>query len=48
MMVGEFNYQANVRDPFILGDLPFPYVTFFIFGWFILLVPILLMNLMVR
>ncbi len=47
MMVGEINYQDNFLKPFLLGDLPFPHLTLAIFIWFVLLVPILLMNLLV-
>lgn len=47
MMVGEINYQDNFLKPFLQGDLPFPLLTLAIFIWFVLLVPILLMNLLV-
>uniref|UniRef100_A0A9J8D9G4 Transient receptor potential cation channel, subfamily A, member 1a n=1 Tax=Cyprinus carpio carpio TaxID=630221 RepID=A0A9J8D9G4_CYPCA len=47
MMVGEINYQENFLKPFLQGDLPFPLLTLAIFVWFVLLVPILLMNLLI-
>lgn len=47
MMVGEINYQDNFLKPYLQGDLPFPNLTLAIFIWFVLLVPILLMNLLV-
>lgn len=47
MMVGEINYQENILKPYLAGRLPFPSLTFAIFIWFVLLVPILLMNLLV-
>ncbi|XP_073705503.1 transient receptor potential cation channel subfamily A member 1a [Garra rufa] len=47
MMVGELNYQDNFLKPFLQGDLPFPLLTMAIFVWFVLLVPILLMNLLI-
>ncbi|XP_016309980.1 transient receptor potential cation channel subfamily A member 1a [Sinocyclocheilus anshuiensis] len=47
MMVGEINYQDNFLKPFLQGDLPFPLLTLSIFVWFVLLVPILLMNLLI-
>ncbi|XP_067108613.1 transient receptor potential cation channel subfamily A member 1-like [Osmerus mordax] len=47
MMVGEFNYQENILKPYLADHLPFPYLTFAIFIWFVLLVPILLMNLLI-
>ncbi|KAI2667619.1 Transient receptor potential cation channel subfamily A member 1 [Labeo rohita] len=47
MMVGELNYQDNFLKPFLQGDLPFPLLTMAIFIWFVLLVPILLMNLLI-
>ncbi|KAG7488575.1 hypothetical protein MATL_G00035650 [Megalops atlanticus] len=47
MMVGELNYQDNFLDPYLRGNLPFPYVTYAVFVWFVLLMPILLMNLLI-
>lgn len=47
MMVGEINYQDNFLKPFLQGTLPFPNLTLAMFVWFVLLVPILLMNLLV-
>ncbi|XP_017213756.1 transient receptor potential cation channel subfamily A member 1a isoform X2 [Danio rerio] len=47
MMVGEMNYQDNFMKPYLQGDLPFPDLTLAIFVWFVLLVPILLMNLLI-
>ncbi|ROL44610.1 Transient receptor potential cation channel subfamily A member 1 [Anabarilius grahami] len=47
MMVGEINYQDNFLKPYLQGDLTFPNLTLAIFIWFVLLVPILLMNLLI-
>lgn len=47
MMVGELNYQNNILDPFLKDELPFGYLTYGVFVHFILLMPILLVNLMV-
>ncbi|XP_051989633.1 transient receptor potential cation channel subfamily A member 1a [Xyrauchen texanus] len=47
MMVGEINYQDNFLKPFLQGKLPFPFLTMAMFVWFVLLVPILLMNLLI-
>ncbi|KAL4635179.1 transient receptor potential cation channel subfamily A member 1-like [Arapaima gigas] len=47
MMVGELNYQDNFLDPYLNGRLPFPYVTYSVLVWFVLLMPILLMNLLI-
>ncbi|KAA0719270.1 Transient receptor potential cation channel subfamily A member 1 [Triplophysa tibetana] len=47
MMVGEINYQDNFLKPFLKGNLPFPNLTLVMFVWFVLLVPILLMNLLI-
>lgn len=46
-MVGELNYQNNILDPFLKDELPFGYLTYAVFVHFILLMPILLVNLMV-
>lgn len=47
MMAGEINYQDNFQKPYMAKRLAFPVLTYFIFVWFVLLVPILLMNLLV-
>uniref|UniRef100_A0AAY5EHK1 Transient receptor potential cation channel, subfamily A, member 1a n=1 Tax=Electrophorus electricus TaxID=8005 RepID=A0AAY5EHK1_ELEEL len=47
MMVGEINYQDNFLKPYMDEHLPFPVLTYGVFIWFVLLVPILLMNLMI-
>lgn len=47
MMVGEINYQENFLKPYLKGNLPFPTLTFMIFTVFVLLAPILLVNLLV-
>ncbi|XP_017351760.1 transient receptor potential cation channel subfamily A member 1a [Ictalurus punctatus] len=47
MMAGEINYQDNFMKPYMARHLPFPVLTYFIFIWFVLLVPILLMNLLI-
>lgn len=47
MMVGEINYQDNFLKPYLNGNLPFPMLTFIIFIGFVLLAPILLVNLLV-
>ena len=47
MMVGEINYQDNFLNPYLQGNLPFPILTFIIFIAFVLLAPILLVNLLV-
>uniref|UniRef100_A0A3Q3VT07 Ion transport domain-containing protein n=1 Tax=Mola mola TaxID=94237 RepID=A0A3Q3VT07_MOLML len=47
MMVGELNYQNNILDPFLKDELPFGYLTYGVFVHFILLMPILLVNLMI-
>lgn len=47
MMVGELNYQSNFLEAFLNDRLPFPAMTFIIFVHFVLLMPILLMNLMI-
>ncbi|XP_076837477.1 transient receptor potential cation channel subfamily A member 1a isoform X2 [Brachyhypopomus gauderio] len=47
MMVGEINYQDNFLKPYRAEHLPFPVLTYGVFVWFVLLVPILLMNLMI-
>lgn len=47
MMVGELNYQNNFLDALLKNELPFGYLTYFILVQFVLLMPILLVNLMV-
>ncbi|XP_067434014.1 transient receptor potential cation channel subfamily A member 1b [Thunnus thynnus] len=47
MMVGELNYQNNFLDAFLKNELPFGLLTYFIFVTFVLLMPILLVNLMI-
>ncbi|XP_066577107.1 transient receptor potential cation channel subfamily A member 1b [Amia ocellicauda] len=47
MMVGEISYQDNFLIPTLKGKLEFPVVTFIIFVLFVLLMPILLMNLLI-
>lgn len=47
MMVGELNYQNNFLEPYMNNDLPFGFLTYLIFVAFVLLMPILLVNLLV-
>ncbi|XP_062841687.1 transient receptor potential cation channel subfamily A member 1b [Trichomycterus rosablanca] len=47
MTVGELNYQNLLLEPYEHGLLTFPRITYFIFVLFVLLMPILLMNLMI-
>ncbi|XP_048121828.1 transient receptor potential cation channel subfamily A member 1b [Alosa alosa] len=47
MMVGELNYQSNFFAAFEGNRLAFPQITYVVFVFFILLMPILLMNLMI-
>ncbi|XP_041817411.1 transient receptor potential cation channel subfamily A member 1b [Chelmon rostratus] len=47
MMVGELNYQNNFLDAYLKKELPFGLLTYFIFVNFVLLMPILLVNLMI-
>ncbi|XP_048113607.1 transient receptor potential cation channel subfamily A member 1a [Alosa alosa] len=47
MMVGELNYHDNILKPYLKGNLPFPTLTFIIFIGFVLLAPILLVNLLI-
>ncbi|KAM7390546.1 hypothetical protein PAMA_008623 [Pampus argenteus] len=47
MMVGELNYQNNFLDAYLNHELPFGFLTYFIFVSFVLLMPILLVNLMI-
>ncbi|XP_045558799.1 transient receptor potential cation channel subfamily A member 1 [Salmo salar] len=47
MMVGELNYQSNILDIYLDNKLPFPLLTFYMFVMFVILMPILLMNMMI-
>uniref|UniRef100_A0A7N8WR30 Transient receptor potential cation channel, subfamily A, member 1b n=1 Tax=Mastacembelus armatus TaxID=205130 RepID=A0A7N8WR30_9TELE len=47
MMVGELNYQNNFLDAYLNHELPFGLLTYLIFVNFVLLMPILLVNLMI-
>lgn len=47
MMAGEINHQDTFMKPYMADKLPYPLLTYWVFIWFILLVPILLMNLLV-
>ncbi|KAG8009433.1 Transient receptor potential cation channel subfamily A member 1 [Nibea albiflora] len=47
MMAGELNYQNNFLDPLLNHELPFSFLTYMIFVNFVLLMPILLVNLMI-
>ncbi|XP_059183151.1 transient receptor potential cation channel subfamily A member 1b [Centropristis striata] len=47
MMVGELNYQNNFLEAYLKGGLPFDLLTYLIFVSFVLLMPILLVNLMI-
>uniref|UniRef100_A0A672KYE3 Transient receptor potential cation channel subfamily A member 1-like n=1 Tax=Sinocyclocheilus grahami TaxID=75366 RepID=A0A672KYE3_SINGR len=47
MTVGELNYQSTFLNAYENGRMAFPGVTYFIFVIFVLLMPILLMNLMI-
>ncbi|XP_068160257.1 transient receptor potential cation channel subfamily A member 1b isoform X2 [Antennarius striatus] len=47
MMVGELNYQNNFLDTYLKDELPFGPLTYFVFVQFVLLIPILLVNLMI-
>ncbi|XP_070842326.1 transient receptor potential cation channel subfamily A member 1-like [Chaetodon trifascialis] len=47
MMVGELNYQNNFLDAYLKRELPFGILTYLIFVNFVLLMPILLVNLMI-
>lgn len=47
MMVGELNYQNNVLDPYLKDELPFTFLTYVVLVNFIIVMPILLVNLMV-
>ncbi len=47
MTVGELNYQSTFLNAYENSRMAFPGVTYFIFVLFVLLMPILLMNLMV-
>ncbi|MBN3276216.1 TRPA1 protein, partial [Polyodon spathula] len=47
MMVGDIGYQDYFLTPFIRNKLPFPFLTFVFLCWFLLLMPILLINLLI-
>jgi len=47
MTVGELNYQSTFLNTYEEGHMAFPGVTYSVFVLFVLLMPILLMNLMV-
>lgn len=47
MMVGELNYQNNILDPYLKDELPFSFLTYLTLVNFIVVMPILLVNLMV-
>uniref|UniRef100_UPI0037E71AE9 transient receptor potential cation channel subfamily A member 1b n=1 Tax=Semicossyphus pulcher TaxID=241346 RepID=UPI0037E71AE9 len=47
MMVGELNYQNNILDTYLKRELAFGPLTYFVFINFVLLIPILLVNLMI-
>lgn len=47
MMVGEMNYQNNFLETYLKNEMPFSILTYFMFVNFILLMPILLVNLMI-
>lgn len=47
MMVGELNYQNNFLDAYMKHELPFGPLTYMFFVGFVLLMPILLVNLMI-
>ncbi|XP_040921857.1 transient receptor potential cation channel subfamily A member 1b [Toxotes jaculatrix] len=47
MMVGELNYQNNFLEAYLNDKLPFGFLTYLIFVSFVLLMPILLVNLMI-
>ncbi|KAJ8413411.1 hypothetical protein AAFF_G00094070 [Aldrovandia affinis] len=47
MMVGELNFQDNFLKPYLQGNIHFPALTCLTFILFVLLMPILLMNLLI-
>ncbi|TKS87785.1 Transient receptor potential cation channel subfamily A member 1 [Collichthys lucidus] len=47
MMAGELNYQNNFLDPLLKHELPFSFLTYLILVNFVLLMPILLVNLLI-
>ncbi|CAN9506114.1 unnamed protein product [Ophioblennius macclurei] len=47
MMVGELNYENNFLDAYLSDQLPFGYLTYYIFITFVMVMPILLVNLMI-
>uniref|UniRef100_A0A182PV41 Uncharacterized protein n=2 Tax=Cellia TaxID=44534 RepID=A0A182PV41_9DIPT len=47
MMLGEMDFVGTYVQPFHVGDLPFPFPSFVILCLFMILMPILLMNLLI-
>ncbi|XP_073796424.1 transient receptor potential cation channel subfamily A member 1b isoform X1 [Danio rerio] len=47
MTVGELNYQSTFLNSYEEGHMAFPAITYLVFVFFVLLMPILLMNLMI-
>ncbi|XP_061662032.1 transient receptor potential cation channel subfamily A member 1b isoform X2 [Syngnathoides biaculeatus] len=47
MMVGELNYQNNFLDAYLKNELPFSTLTLFTFVSFVLVMPIVLVNLLI-
>ncbi|XP_053467815.1 transient receptor potential cation channel subfamily A member 1b isoform X2 [Ictalurus furcatus] len=47
MMVGELNYETSFLEAYNQGFLAFPVITYYVFVLFVLIMPILLMNLMI-
>ncbi|XP_055364424.1 transient receptor potential cation channel subfamily A member 1b [Betta splendens] len=47
MMVGELNYQNNFLETYLDNKLPFGFLTYWVFVAFVLLMPILLVNLLI-
>ncbi|XP_067833241.1 transient receptor potential cation channel subfamily A member 1-like [Heptranchias perlo] len=47
MMLGDINYNENFFVPYITNRMPYPILTFAVLIMFMLLVPILLMNLLI-
>lgn len=48
MMLGDNNYREAFLEPMLADKLPFPFLSFIILVIFSMLIPILLMNLLVR
>ncbi|XP_051909850.1 transient receptor potential cation channel subfamily A member 1b [Hippocampus zosterae] len=47
MMVGELNYQNNFLDAYLNNEFPFSGLTYLTFVTFVLMIPIILMNLLI-